>query len=214
MSKSLQPHGLQHASLPRSSPTLRTYLNSCVSSQWCHPIISTSVVPFSSPASNLSQHQVFFTSGGQKIGASASASVLPTNSQDWFLLGLTGLISLQSKGLSRVFSRATVQRHQFFSAWLSLWSLSHPYMTTEKTIAFPRGTFVNKVMSLLFKMLSRFVIAFLPRSKHLLVSWLQSPSAVIFGAQENKVCFHCFPIYLPWSRGTGCHDPSFLNVAF
>ena len=89
-------------------------------------------------------------------------------------------------------------------------------MTTGKTIALTRWTFVGKMMSLLFNMLSRLVIAFLPRSKHLLISWVQSPSAVIFGAQENKIChcFHCFHIYLPWSDGTGCHDLCFLNVEF
>ena len=91
---------------------------------------------------------------------------------------------------------------------------SHPYMTTGKTTALTSQTFVDKVMSLLFNMLSRLIITFLPRSKHLLISWLQSPSAVIFGAPKNKVwhCFHCFPIYLPWSDGTGCHDLRFLNV--
>ena len=89
----------------------------------------------------------------------------------------------------------------------------HPYLTTGKTVALTRWTFVSKVRSLLFNTLTRFVIAFLPRSKHLLISWLQSLSSD-FGVQENKVChcFHCFPIYLPWSDGTGCHDPSFLNV--
>ena len=89
--------------------------------------------------------------------------------------------------------------------------ISHPYMTTGKTIALMRWTSVGKVMSLLFNMLSRLVITFLPRSKRLLISWLQSPSAVVLGAQKNKVS-HCFPIYLPWSDGTRCHDLSFLNV--
>ena len=91
---------------------------------------------------------------------------------------------------------------------------SHPYMTTGKTIALTRQTFVGKVMSLLFNMLSRLVITFLPRSKHLLMSWLQSPSAVILEPRKNKIshCFHCFSIYLPWSDGTRCHDLSFLNV--
>ena len=90
--------------------------------------------------------------------------------------------------------------------------LSHPYMTTGKTLT--RRTFVGKVMSLLFNMLSRLVITFLPRSKHLLISWLQSPSAVILEPKKIKVwhCFHCFPIYFPWSDGTRCHDLSFLNV--
>ena len=93
--------------------------------------------------------------------------------------------------------------------------LSHPYMTTGKTIALTRWTFVGKVRSLLFNMLSRLVIAFLPRSKHFLISWLQSPSAVIL--EPKKIvsqCFHCFPIYLSWSDGTWCHDLSFLNVEF
>ena len=92
--------------------------------------------------------------------------------------------------------------------------LSHTYMTTGKIIALTRRTFVGKVMSLLLNMLSRLVITFLPRSKHLLISWLQSPSAVILEPRQNKVChcFHCFPIYFPWSDGTRCHDLSFLNV--
>ena len=94
--------------------------------------------------------------------------------------------------------------------------LSHPYMTTGKTIAFTRWTFVGKVMSLLLNMLSRLVITFLPRSKHLLISWLQSPSAVILEHPQNKVwhCFHCLPIYFPWSDGTRCHDLSFWMLSF
>ena len=122
----------------------------------------------------------FFTSHGQSIGASDSASVLPMNIQDWFPLGWTGWISLQSKGLSRVFSNTTVQKHQSFDAQLSfIVQLSHPYMTIGKTIALTRRTFIGKVMSLLFNMLSRLILTFLPRSKRLFISWLQSPSAVI-----------------------------------
>ena len=125
VSDSLQPHGLQHTRLPYPSPTPEACSNSCPSSQWCHPSISSSVVPFSSclqsfPASGSFQMSQFFTSGGQSIGVSASASVLPMNSQDWLPLWLTGLISLQSKGLWRVFSNTTVPKHQFFSAQLSL----------------------------------------------------------------------------------------------
>ena len=121
----LRPHGLQHARPPCPSSTPRAYFNSCPLSQWCHPTISSFVVPFSSrlqsfPASGSSQMSQFFTSGGQSIGVSASASVLPMNIQDWFPLELTGLISLLSKGLSRVFSNTTVQKHQFFGAQLSL----------------------------------------------------------------------------------------------
>ena len=130
VSDSLRPHGLQHARLPCPSPALRVYSNSCPLSQWCHPTISSSVIPFSSclwsfPASGSFQMSQLFASGGQSTDISASASVLLMNIQDWFPLGWTGWISLQSKGLSRVFSNATVQKHQFFGAQLSLWSNSH-----------------------------------------------------------------------------------------
>ena len=123
VSDSLRPHGLQHARLPCPSPVPRACSNSCPSSRWCHPTISYSVIPFSSrlqsfPASGSFPMSGFFASGGQNIGV--SASILPMNIQDWFPLQLTGLISLQSKGLSRVFSNTTVQKHQFFGAQLSL----------------------------------------------------------------------------------------------
>ena len=126
-----------------------------------------------------------FASCGQNIGVSASTSVLPMNIQGWFPLGLTGLISMQSKGLSRVFSNTTVQKHQFFGAQLYSPTLTsiHDYW---KNRSLTRWTFVGKVMSLLFNMLSRLVIAFLPRSKHLLISWLQSPSAVILEPKKRK----------------------------
>ena len=133
-------------------------------------------IPYSSclqsfPASGSFPVSRFFTSDGQSFGA--SASVLPMNIQGWFPVGLTGWISLQSKGLSRVFSNTTVQKHQFFPTQLSLWSNSHIHIwLLEKTIALTRQTFIGKVMSLLFNMLSRLVIAFLPRSKHLLILWL------------------------------------------
>ena len=124
-SDSLWPHGLQHTRPPCPSPTPRAYANSCPWSRWCHPAISSSVFPFSSclqsfPASGSFPMNQFFTSGGQRIGVSASATVLPMNIQDWFPLGWTGWISLQSKGLSRVFSNTTVQKHPFFGAQLSL----------------------------------------------------------------------------------------------
>ena len=130
MSDSLRPHGLQPARLPCPSPTPRTCSNSSLSSQWWHPTISSSVIPFSSclqsfPASRSFPKSRFFASWGQSIVSSASASVLPMNSQDWFPSGLTDLISLQSKGVSRVFSNTTIQKHQFFSAQVSLWSNSH-----------------------------------------------------------------------------------------
>ena len=130
VSDSLQPHESQHTRPSCPSPTPRIYPNSCPSSWWCHPAISSSVVPFSScpqslPASGSFPMNQLFTSGGQSIGVSASASVLPMNTQDWSPLGWTGWISLQSKGLSRVFSNTTVQKHQFFRAQLSSQSNSH-----------------------------------------------------------------------------------------
>ena len=125
MSDSLWPHGQQHARPPYPSPTPRACSNSCPSSWWCHPTISSSVIPFSSclqsfPASGSFLMSQLFTSGGQSTVASGSASVLPMNIQDWFPLGWTSWISLQSKGLSRVFSNTLVQKRQFFSAQLSL----------------------------------------------------------------------------------------------
>ena len=123
MSHSLRPHESQHARHPCTSPTPGVYPNSCPSSWWCHPATSSSVIPFSScpqslPTSGSFQMSQLFTSGGQSIGASASASVLPVNTQDWSPSGWTGWISLQSKGLSRVFSNTTVQKHQFFGTQL------------------------------------------------------------------------------------------------
>ena len=188
------------------------------SESWCHPTIASSVVPFSShlqslPASGSFPVSHFFTSGGQSIGVSASTSVLPMNTQGWSPLGCSGWISLQSKGLLRVFSNTTVQKHQFFGTQLSLRS---NYMTTGKSIALTRQTFVGKVMPLLFNMLSRLVITFLPRSKHLLLSWLHSPSVEILEPPKIKCHFisTVSPIYLPWNDGTGCLDLCFLNVVF
>ena len=177
VSNPLWPHGLQHARLPCLSPAPRSGSNSCPLSWWCHPAISSSIVPFSSclqsfPASGSFPMSQPFTSGGQSIRA--SASLLPINIQNWFPLGLTGCISLQAKGLSRVFFNTTVQK-------INSSALSFPYGTTFtskheqwKTIALTIQTFVGKVTSLLFNMLSRFVIAILPRSKRLFISWLQS----------------------------------------
>ena len=128
----------------------------------------------SCPASGSFPVSQFFASGGQSIGASASTSVLPMNIQDWLPLGLTDLISLQSEGLSRVFSNTTVQKYQFVHVQLSLWSHFHIHTwLLEKPQLWLYGPFIGKVMSLFFNMLPRLVIAFLPRSKHLLISWLQ-----------------------------------------
>ena len=169
--------------------------------------ISSSVIPFSSclqsfPASGSFPMSQFFASGGQSVGVSASASVLPINIQDWFSLGLTGLISLQSKGLSRPRLKrinTSVLNFLYDSPLTSI----HDYW---KTRALTRWTFVGKVMSLLFNTLSMLVTTFLPRSKCLLISWLQSPSAVFWSPKKVCHCFHCFLIYLPWSDGTRCHD--------
>ena len=141
VSNSLRPQGLQHARLPCPSLTPGAYSNSCPKSRWCHPTISSSVIPFSSclqsfAASGSFRMSQFFASGGQSIGISASASVLPMNIQDWFPLGWTSWISLQSKGLSRVFSNTTIQKHQFFGFQFSLqsnfhihtWLLEKPYL--------------------------------------------------------------------------------------
>ena len=177
MCNSLQPCELQHARLlcPSISPGVCS--NSCPLNQWWHPTILSSVVPFSScpqsfPATGSFLMSQLFPSGGQSFGA--SASVIPISIQDWFPLGLTVLISLQSKGLSTLFqhhsSKSSIpQCLAFFMV-----QLSHLYMTTGKTIALTTWSFVSKVMSLLFNALCRFVIVFFPRSNHLLISWLQS----------------------------------------
>ena len=213
-----------HNWLPWPSPTPRACSNSCPSSWWCHPTISScsllllllSILPFYGKRQLWSfPRSKFFALGGQSIGVSASASVLSKNIQDWFTLGLTGLISLQSKGLSSLLqhhsSKASILLHLAFL----IVQRSHLYMTTLKILALTRWSFVGKVMSLLFNMLFRLVIAFLPRSKGLLISWLQTPSAVILEPQNTvSHCFHCFPIYLTWSDGTECHNLRFLNVEF
>ena len=172
-------HGPQHARLPSPLSSPKVYPSSYPLHLRCHPAISSSDALFSFcpqpfPVSGTFLMSQLFTSGDQNTGASASASVLPMSIQDGFPLGLSSLISLQPKGLSRVLSNTTVQKHQFF--WLSVFfivQLSYPYMTTGETIALNLWTFVGKVMSLFFNMLFRFVIAFLPRSNRFLISLLQ-----------------------------------------
>ena len=147
----------------------------------CCPVFLLSSVFAASGSFPVSQ---LFASRIWSIGTSASTSVLPKNIKGWFPLGLTGLISLLSKGLLRVFSRTTVRKHQFFGAPASLLPISHIH--TGKTIALTRWTFVSKVVSLLFNTQSRFVITFLPNSKCLLISWLQSLSIVIWEPKKMK----------------------------
>ena len=207
--------------LPCPSLTPRVYSNSCPSSQWCHPTISSSVVPFSShcifPSIRVFSNESVFHIRWPKYW-SFSFSISPTNEY-------SGLISSRIDWLDLLAVQGTLksllQHHRTKalilqgSAFLMV-QLSHPYMTTGKTIALTRWTFVGKVMSLLFNILSRLVKTFLPRNKRPLISWLQSPSALILEPPKNKVsrCFHCFPIYLPRIDGIRCHDLHFLNVEF
>ena len=150
MFNSLWPHGLQHARLPYPSPTPGACSNSCASSRWCHPTISFLSSPFP-PASIFPSIRVFSSESALHIRWPKYWSFSFSLSSDWFPLGLTDWISSQSMRFSRVFFNITVQKHQFFSTQLSLQSNSHPYMTTRETIALTRWTFVDKVMSLLFK---------------------------------------------------------------
>ena len=193
VSNSLWPHELQHARLPCPSPTPGVHLNSRPLSQWCHPTISSSVVPFSScpqsfPASGSFQMSRLFTSGGQNIGV-FSFNISPSNEHPGlisFRMNWLDLLAVQGTHKSLLqhhSSKALILQHSAFF----IVQLSHPYMTTRKTIAFTRQTFVDKVKSLLFNMLSRLVITFLTRSKCLLISWLQSPSAVILEPPQNNV---------------------------
>ena len=192
MSDSLRHHRLQHARPPCPSPALGVYSNSCPLSWWCHPTISSSVVPFSShhqsfPASKSFQMSQFFASGGQSIGVSASISILLMNIQDQFPSGWTGWISCYPRDSQE--SSPTPQLKSINSSVLSF--LYRPTLTSihdhrKKNIALTRWTFVCNVMSLLFNMLSRLVIACLPRNKRLLISWLQSPSTVILELKKNN----------------------------
>ena len=192
MSDSLSPHGLQCATLlcPPLSPQICA--NSCPLSWWCCLSIQSSASPFSFrlqsfPASGSFQMSWLFASGGQSIRALVSATVLSMNNQGWFPLGLIldWFYLLAVQDLSGVFSNTTVSKHQFFSTQPSLWSNSL-HMTTGKTIDLTQWTFVSKVISLLFNTVSRCVIHFLPKSKHLLSSLLQSPSSVLLEFKKIK----------------------------
>ena len=186
------------------------------SSRWYHPTISSSVAPFSClqsfPALGSFSVSQLFTSGGQSIRISASASV-SMNIQDWFPLGLTRLISLQSKGISSLLQHHSSKVSILPCSAFFMVQISHPYTTTGKTTALTRQTYVGKVLSLLFKILSRLVITFLPRSKRLLISWLQPPSAVILEPSKIKfvavstvspsIC-HEWWEWMPWSSFFEC----------
>ena len=176
-----------------------------------HPLLSP-FLPSIFPSFTVFLMSWLFASGGWGIGASASASVLPMNIQDWFPLG--GLVRSPCCPRDSQFI-CGIQAPQFKSInslALSFFiiQLSHPYMTTEINITLTIWTFVSKVMSLLFNTLCRCVIAFLPGSKPLLISWLPSPPAVILEPKKRKsVCIHFLPFYLPWSDGARCHDLNF-----
>ena len=178
----------------------------------CHPLLLLpSILPSIRAFSNESVLHIRwpkYWSFTFSISPSNEYSGLISFGMDWFDL-------LQSKGLSRVFSNNNSKASILWGSAFFIVQCSHPYMTTGKTIALTRWNFVGKVMSWLFNMLSRFVVTFLPRSKHLLISWLRLPSALIL--EPPKIvchCFHYFPSYLLWSDGTGCHDLHFLNVEF
>ena len=177
----------------------------------CRPLLLPSIFPSIRVFSNESALRIRwlkYWSFSFKISPSNEYSRLIYFRMDWFdLLAVQGTLKSLLQHHS---SKASILWHSAFF----IVQLSYPYMTTGKIIALTRQAFVDKVMSLLFNMLSRLVIAFLPRRKCVLISWLQSPSAVILEPPQNKVChcFCCFPICLPWSDGTGCHDLSFLNV--
>ena len=186
---SLRPHGLQHARLPCPSPTPGTCSNSWPSSQWCHPTMLSYVVSFSSGPQSLQASGSFlvsqlFAAGGQNIGVSASTSALPMNTQDWFPLGCTGWTFLQSKRLSSLLQHHSSKASILQCSAFFIVQLSYSYLTTGKTITLTRQNIVSKVMSLLFNMLSKLVITFLPTSKRLLISRLPSTSAVILEPQK------------------------------
>ena len=213
MPDSLQPREPQHARPPCPSPTPGVYLNPCPPKHLilCRPLLLLlSFFPSIRVLSNKSALHIRwqkYWSFSSNISLSIEHPGLTSFRKNWLdLLAVQGTLK---SVLQHHSSKASGRWHSSFF----IIQLSHPYMTTGKTIALTRRTFVDKVMSLLFNMLSRLVITFLPRSKCLLISWLQSPPAVIL--EPRKIvshCFHCFPIYLPWSDGTGCHDLKFLNV--
>ena len=219
VSASLRPHESQHARPPCPSPItsllkLMSIESTMPSSHLilCRPLLLLPPIPPSimvfSNESTLCIRWPKYWSFSFRISPSNEHPGLISFRMDWLdLLAVEGTLKslLQHHGSKASIFRCSV----FFTV-----QLSHPYMTTGKTIALTRWTFVGKVMSLLFNMPSRLVITFLPRSKHVLTSWLQSPSTVILEPKKNKVwhCFHCFPTYFPWGDGTRCHDLSFLNA--
>ena len=222
MSNSVQLHGLQHPRLPCPSSTLGACSNSCPSSWWCHPIISSSVIPFSSclqpfPASGFFSNESVLYIRWPKY-QSFSFSITPSNEYSVLLsfrMDRFDLLVVQRTLKSHLQHHSSKASILWYSAFFIV-QLSHPYMTTGKAIILTIWIFVDKVMSLLFNMLFWFVIGFLARSKHFFNFMARVMICSDFGDQENKFChcFHHFPMYLSWSVGTGCHDLSLLNVEF
>ena len=218
MSDSSWPHGRQPARPPCLSITNSRSLTKLTSIELvmpsnhlilCRPLLLlSSIFPSIRVFSNESALRIRYWNFSFNISPSNEHPGLISFRMDWLnLLAVQGTLKSLLQHHS---SKASIlQSSAFFIV-----QLSHPYVTTGKTIALTRQTFVGKVMSLLFNMLSRLVITFLPRSKCLLISWLKSPLAVILEPRKNKVShfFHCFPIYFPWIDGTKCHDLRFLNV--
>ena len=201
---------MQHSSLLYPSLSPRVCSNSCPLSRWCHPTILSSIAHFSPclqffPASESFPMSWFFASEGQSIGTSASASVLPMNIQRWFPLRLTDLISLLSKRYSKVFSSISIKVSVFQCSAFFRVQLSNLYDYWKNHTVFDCKDFVGKVMSLFFNM-STFLIAFLPKSKCLLISWLQSPSAVIL--EPNKIKSVTISIIFPFV----CHEVMGLDA--
>ena len=219
LGQTLRLHVLQCTRLSRPSLSPEVCSSSCPLSPWCNPTISACAAPFSSclPSIRVFSNELALHIRWPKYW-SFSFNISPSSEYSgliFFRINRLDHLAVQGtlKGLLQhhILKASVLQCSAFFMV-----QLSHSYMTTGKTIALPSQTFAGKVMSLLFNTLSRFVIAFLPRTKHLSISWLQSLSAVDFWAQENKTydCFHFSPFYLPWSDGLRCHDLHFLNVEF
>ena len=195
----LWPQQLPQPRLP--CPSLSPWVCSpcCPLNHWCHPTISSSITSLFPPSQSFPESGSFsirrlFTSGGKSIGPSASASVLPMNIQDWLPLVLIGLISFCPGDAQQLSTAPQLEESVLWCSAFVMAQISHLYMTTGKIIALTRSSFVGIAMSLIFNTLSRFATDLFPRSKCLLISWFQSPSAVIWVAQENKFC-HCFHFF-------------------
>ena len=216
VSNSLQPHGLQHSRPLCPSPSPEVGLSSCPLHQWCHQAISSSdalLLPSTFPSIRDFSKDLVVCITWPKYW---SFSISPSNEYSGLIsLKINWFDLLAVQGTLRTLSSTAIRRHQFFNALPSSWSSSYnPTWPLGKTMALTMQTFVSRVISLLFKTLSRFVIAFLPRNKHLLISCLQSPSAVILEPKRGNLSLllRFPPLYLPRSNGARCHDLSFFNI--